>query len=198
MLKLPLLELFLRGLPEEFLLIFARIRGYKVGPLFKAWAIYPVFIFALIYVVLEVMIFRGNYSFIKYADKFHFIYTLMFLILIIKYRLNASAIIGSVFIFGGSILNNIVISANNGKMPVFPTISYWTGYARPEVFTKVKDIHILGSSLTKLKFLTDIFDIGYSIMSIGDIFIRVFAFIIIFNTIKVINNSNIHNVNVST
>ena len=179
-------------------LVFAKIKGYKVKPLFKSWTIYPVLAFVLIYVVFEVMIFHGDYRFIKYSSIFHLLSLLIFLILIIKYKLNASAIIGSVFIFIGSTLNNVVISANNGKMPVFPTISYWTGYAKPEAFIKVKDIHILGSSLTKLKFLTDIFDIGYSIMSIGDIFIRVFAFIIIFNTIKVINNSNIHNVNVST
>ncbi|NFR66958.1 hypothetical protein FDF48_16555, partial [Clostridium botulinum] len=53
---------------------------------------------------------------------------------------------------------------------------------------KVNDIHILGDSSAKFKFLTDIIDVGYSIMSIGDIFIRLFVFIVIFNTIKHINN----------
>ena len=178
-------------------LVFAKIKGYKVKPLFKTWAIYPVFMFAFMYVILEVMIFQGNYSFIKYSGTFHYFSILAFLILIIKYKLNISAIIGSMFIVIGSILNNIAISANNGKMPVFPTISYWTGYAKPGVFMKVKDIHILGNTTTKLKFLTDIFDVGYSVMSIGDIFIRIFAFIIIFNTIKVLNNSNTQQVNIS-
>ncbi|GAA0727765.1 hypothetical protein GCM10008905_25750 [Clostridium malenominatum] len=72
-------------------------------------------------------------------------------------------------------------------MPVFPTLSYLTGYATPDAFSKVDDIHVLGNSSTKLKFLTDIIDVGYSILSIGDIFIRVFVFIIIFNTIKHMN-----------
>jgi hypothetical protein len=45
---------------------------------------------------------NGNYMFIKYAGTFHFIYLLTFLILIIKYKLNGSAIIGSIFIFIGS------------------------------------------------------------------------------------------------
>jgi hypothetical protein len=84
-------------------------------------------------------------------------------------------------------LNKFVIRANNGKMPVFPTLSYFTGYAKPDSFIKVNDIHVLGDSSTKFKFLTDIIDVGYSIMSIGDIFIRFFVFIIIFNTIKYID-----------
>lgn len=171
--------------------VFAKIKGYKISPLFKSWAIYPVFTFVLMYIILEVMLFNGDYRFIKYSSTFHYLYFLSFLILVIKYKLNISAIVGSIFIFLGTALNNIVIEANNGKMPVFPSLSYWTGYAKPDSFMKVNDIHILGSNATKLKFLTDIFDVGYSIMSIGDVFIRIFAFIIIFNTIKAVNKTNI-------
>ena len=177
--------------PILLALIFAKIKGYKVRPLFKTWAIYPLLAFVIMYLILEVMLFQGNYTFIKYASTFHYLYLLTFLILIIKYKLNISAIIGSIFIFIGSALNNIVIAANNGKMPVFPTLSYLTGYAKPDSFMKVNDIHILGSGVTKLKFLTDIIDVGYSVMSIGDVCIRVFAFIIIFNTIKAINKTKI-------
>ncbi|MBU3159995.1 DUF5317 domain-containing protein [Clostridium frigoris] len=169
--------------------IFAKIKGYKIKPLFKTWAIYPILTFILIYLILEVMIFNGNYTFLKYTSTFHYLYLLTFIILIIKYKLNFSAIIGSIFIIIGSVLNNIVIAANNGKMPVFPTLSYLTGYAKPDSFIKVNDIHILGSGVSKLKFLTDIVDVGYCVMSIGDICIRVFAFIILFNTIKVINQT---------
>ena len=177
--------------PILLALIFAKIKGYKVRPLFNTWAIYPLLAFVIMYVILELMLFQGNYTFIKYAGTFHYLYLLTFLILIIKYKLNMSAIIGSIFIFIGSALNNIAIAANNGKMPVFPTLSYLTGYAKPDAFIKVNDIHILGSGATKLKFLTDIIDVGYSVMSIGDVCIRVFAFIIIFDTIKVINKANI-------
>jgi len=177
--------------PILLALFFAKIKGYKIKPLFKTWAIYPVLAFLLMYIILEVMIFNGNYRFIKYSSTFHYLYLLTFIILIIKYKLNVSAIIGSIFILIGSTLNNIAIGANNGKMPVFPTLSYLTGYAKPDSFMKVKDIHILGSGVTKLRFLTDIIDVGYCVMSIGDICIRVFAFIIIFNTIKVINKTNI-------
>ncbi|MBU3181066.1 DUF5317 family protein [Clostridium psychrophilum] len=177
--------------PILLAIIYSKIKGYKVTPLFKNWAIYPLLTFVIMYMILEVMIFNGNYTFIKYASTFHYFYLLTFLILIIKYKLNISAIIGSIFIFIGTILNKIAISANNGKMPVFPTLSYLTGYAKPDSFIRVNDIHILGSEVTKLKFLTDIIDVGYSVMSIGDICIRVFAFIIVFNTIKVINKTKI-------
>ncbi|MBU3101171.1 MULTISPECIES: DUF5317 family protein [Clostridium] len=175
--------------PILLALIFAKIKGYKIRLLFKNWAIYPVLTFVLLYVISEVMIFNDNYTFIKYTSVFHYFYLLTFIILIIKYKLNISAIIGSIFIIIGSILNNIVIAANNGKMPVFPTLSYLTGYVKSDSFMKVKDIHILGSGVTKLKCLTDIIDVGYCIMSIGDICIRVFVFIILFNTIKVINKT---------
>ena len=73
---------------------------------------------------------------------------------------------------------------------MFPKLSYVTGYATVESFNKVNDIHILGNSETKLKFLTDIFDIGYSILSLGDVFIRFYVFIIIFKSIKHINETS--------
>lgn len=171
----------------------AKIRGYKIKSLFKSWEIYPVLAFELMYIILEFTIFKENYNFIKYTGIFKTLYIAVFLILVIKYNQYVSALIGSGFIIAGSFLNNLAISSNNGKMPVFPTVSYLTGYIKPGVFGKVNDIHALGNSLTKYKFLTDIVDLGYSIMSIGDIFIRVYAFIIIFNTIKYINKMEFSN-----
>lgn len=168
-------------------LLIAKIKGYNLKPFFKSWAMYPIFIYELIYVFLQATIFLGDYRFVKYASILKLLHLYMFLIPIIKYKMYYSAIIGSVFIFIGSTLNNIAIKSNNGNMPVFPTLSYWTGYVKEDSFIKANDIHILGNFQTKLKFLTDIIDIGYSILSIGDIFIRCFAFIIIFNVIKEVN-----------
>lgn len=170
-------------------MLVAKIRGYKLKLLFMRWEIYPVLAFVIIYIFLNMEVFFGNYSFIKFARILEPFYICTFLILIIKYRQYVSAIIGSACIIIGTILNKIAISANGGKMPVFPTLSYVTGYVKPDVFIKVKDIHILGNEASKLKFLTDIIDLGYSILSIGDIFIRIFTFIIIFNTIKSINKA---------
>lgn len=167
----------------------AKIRGYKLKPLLKTWEMYPIFLFMIIYLTLNVCVFMGNYSFVRYAGILEKAYFCMFFILIFKYKQYINAIVGSLCVVIGSILNKVAIIANNGKMPVFPTLSYITGYVKPDSFAKANDIHILGSATTKLNFLTDIIDLGYSILSIGDIFIRIFTFIIILNTIKYINIS---------
>lgn len=168
-------------------LIFAKLKGYKVKPLFKTKEIYAVFFMELIYLVLQICLFNENYEVIKYVGVLKILYLCSYLPLIFKYEQYISAIIGSIAMTIGGVLNNIAISANHGMMPVFPKLSYLTGYAKVDSFSKVNDIHILGGSDTKLKFLTDIFDIGYSILSLGDIFIRFYVFIIIFRTIKHIN-----------
>lgn len=165
----------------------AKIKGYNLKPLFKDWAVYPIAFFTLFYVFLQISIFCGYYNFIKYASLFETLYIFTFIPLIFKYELYKSALAGSSCIFAGTALNKSAIAANGGRMPVFPTFSYITGYAKPESFLKVNDIHILGSNVTKLKFLTDYIDLGYSILSIGDVFIRLFTFIMIFSSIKYIN-----------
>lgn len=169
-------------------MLIAKLKGYKLKPLFKSWGVYPVFGFVIIYMILNSMIFFGNYSFIKYAKYLEALYILTFLIPILKYKQYISSIIGSLSIVIGTLLNKIAMGANGGKMPVFPTLSNLTGYYKPGVFGKVMDIHILGSTSTKLKALTDFIDLGYSILSIGDVFIRFFTFIIIYGLIKYLNN----------
>lgn len=176
---------------ETILLTFliSKLKGYRLKPLFKTWDIYLILFFELVYWILQGAVFLGDYSFIRYAGVFKSVYLYSFFILIFRYKLYYSAILGSVSIVIGSLLNKIAISANNGKMPVFPTLSYLTGYATIDSFSKVNDIHILGNSATKIKFLTDFIDTGYSILSIGDVFIRLFVFVIIFNAIKYLNNN---------
>lgn len=168
-------------------LIFCKIKGYKVKPLFKSYAIYPVIFMECINLFVQFNIFNGNYSFIKYAGILKIFYLCSYLPLIFKYEQYVSAIIGAGFVFVGGILNDIVIKLNGGFMPVFPSLSYLTGYAKVDAFSKVNDIHILGGANTNAKFLTDIFDLGYSVLSIGDIFIRAFVFIIIYSSVKKIN-----------
>lgn len=168
-------------------MIVAKIKGYKLKPMLKSWTLYPSLILTLIYVFIQITIFCGYYGFVKYSGLLEKVYLLTFLFPIFRYKLYTNAVIGSISIFIGTALNKLAIAVNGGKMPVFPTLSYLTGYTKPDSFQKVRDIHILGSDSTKLKFLTDYFDIGYSVLSIGDIFIRFFAFIIIYSSIKFIN-----------
>ena len=155
--------------------------------MFKSWTIYPIIIFEIIYLIGQVAIFSGNYEFIEFLQSLKSIYLITYLLLVFKYEIYISSIIGATFVFLGGLANDIAIKANEGFMPVYPTLSYLTGYAKPEAFDLVKDIHILGNSQTKLKILTDYIDLGYSILSLGDVFIRVFLFIIIYNSIKKIS-----------
>ena len=165
-------------------LFLAKLRGYKIKPLFKDWPIYLVGAFALSYIALEVAVFRGNYSLVKYANIYKGMYIAVFIGMVIKYNLNKSAIVGSIFAFIGSALNNIAITSNGGKMPVFPSTSYLTGYVNVDTFSKVSDIHILGSNLVNNKILTDVIDLGYTILSLGDVFIRVLPFLLVFYAVK--------------
>lgn len=167
--------------------IFCKIKKFKLSPLFKNWAIYPVLFMELVYLVVQANIFMENYEVINYVGILKTIYLCSYLPLVFTFRQYIASIIGSIFVIVGGILNDIAIAANNGYMPVFPTLSYLTGYAKIDAFSKVNDIHILGDSSTRLKLLTDIFDIGYSVLSIGDIFIRLYVFIIIYNVVKSLN-----------
>lgn len=170
--------------------IICKIKGFKLKPLFKSWTVYPVIFMELVYLVVQINIFRENYEVINYVGLLKTFYLCSYLPLIFKYKQYNSAIVGSIFVVIGGILNDIAISANNGYMPVFPSISYLTGYAKSDAFNKVNDIHILGDATTKLKPLTDIFDIGYSVLSLGDIFIRGFVFIVLYSVLKQINVTN--------
>lgn len=170
-------------------ILVAKIKGYKIRQVFKSWTIYPLLLLEFITAIGQVMIFNGNYDFIKIVGPLKVVYLSAYLFLIFKYEIYGSAICGSISMIFGGILNNIAIKANRGFMPVFPSLSYSTGYFKEDVFDIVNDIHILGNSHTQLWFLTDFIDLGYSILSIGDIFIRVFVFLIIYNSIK---KSNIY------
>ena len=176
-------------MPETVLLalLFAKIKGYKIKPLFESWTIYPLIIFEIVYLIGQVTIFSGNYKFIGFIASLKVFYLSTYLLLVFKYDIYISSIIGAGFVLLGGVLNDIAIKVNDGFMPVYPTLSYLTGYVKPGAFDLINDIHILGNSQTKLKILTDFIDIGYSILSIGDVFIRVFVFLIIYNSIKKIS-----------
>lgn len=69
-------------------------------------------------------------------------------------------------------------------MPAFPTLSLRTGYFDPRAARGAGLDPCLGTEATRLKFLTDYIDIGYSVLSIGDLFIRAFVVLIVFYAVK--------------
>lgn len=165
-------------------MLIAKLRGYKIKPIFKSWTIYPLIFLEAITMIGQVMAFNGNYDFIKIIGTLKVVYLSSYLFLIFKYEIYKGAIFGSISMIFGGILNDIAIKANGGFMPVFPSLSYFTGYVKSDAFDLINDIHILGTADTQVKFLTDFIDIGYAILSVGDVFIRIFVFLIIYSSIK--------------
>jgi len=83
------------------------------------------------------------------------------------------------------------MSQNGGKMPVYATLSKYTGYFDEVVINTVDKVHVLGNEATRYKILTDYIDVGYSILSIGDVLIHAFIVIVVYNAIKENSNKNI-------
>jgi len=169
--------------------ICAKIKGYKIKPIFKAYTLYPYAIVELLYLLLQLSIFMHNYSFVQYSKIINSVYLYTLIIPIMFYKLYKPGIFGSVLIMIGTLLNKFVIIQNGGKMPVYASLSKLTGYYNKSAIQAVDSIHIIGNESTKFKFLTDYIDIGSSILSIGDLFIHSFIFIVIYYTIKEINKS---------
>ena len=169
--------------------ILAKIKGYKIKPIFKAYSLYPYAIVELLYVLLQLSIFMHNYSFVQYTKIIGSVYLYTLIIPIMFYRLYKPGICGSVLIMIGTFLNKFVISQNGGKMPVYASLSKITGYYDQSEIQTVDSIHIIGNESTNFKFLTDYIDIGTCILSIGDVLIHSFIFIVIYYTIKEINKS---------
>lgn len=168
-------------------LAWAKIRGYKIKPVLKAYALYPYLTVELLYLFLQVNILLHNYSFIQYTAYLKSLYLYALILPMLYYKLYKPGLVGSGLIIIGTALNKFVMAANGGKMPVFASLSKLTGYYSETAILTADSIHIEGNVLTKYKFLSDFIDIGWSILSIGDLFIHLFTFIIVFYTIKECN-----------
>jgi len=168
--------------------LFAKVKRYKILPVFKTVALYPLFTVELLYWFFQINTFMGNYRYIQYAPYLKNAYMLVLLVPIFMYRLYGPALVGSGLVILGTILNKTAMHANHGKMPMFPTLSRLTGYLNENVILSGSDkIHVFGTSATKLKILTDYIDIGWSVLSIGDVFIHSFIIVITYFTIKAVN-----------
>jgi hypothetical protein len=171
---------------EVFLgaLILAKIKKYPLRPFFKSWVVYPILFSLGFYIILEIMIFKGNYQWVRYSQVIHFSILLVYLLPALRFELYMPSLTGTGFMVAGSILNQIAIHFNHGKMPIFPSLSYITGYVNSQMLNQVSQLHIVGDAHTRLYFLTDILDLGYTILSVGDILIRVFPFLVVYCSIK--------------
>jgi len=169
--------------------------SYLVKPILKQWSIYPVILMSLIYCIFQYMILNHDYSFIPYQKIFKDALIMSYIILgvdiLFRNKIYKPFIFACYSLLSGCGLNAIVMHFNNKKMPIFPTFTYSTGYTQYDMIinsSKYGDFHVLGDHTTKLIFLADVFDVcGFSIWSIGDILVRVFAFMMVYYSVKEVN-----------
>jgi len=174
--------------------IYAKYRKkYKLKYIFKSWEIYPSILFALFYIYLEITIWQQNYYFLPYAQYIKTATLLSYIPLIIKWKLyedengfilTSPMVLATLCLGLGSKLNKITMNVNENYMPSFPSNTYWTGYIKSNF---IDGIHIIGNSHSHLIPLCNTIDIYYSILSWGDILVRLYVFIIIYNAIKISN-----------
>ena len=172
-----------------FALILAKIKKQKLSVLFKAYALYPVYLSELFVMFLQANVFLGNFYFSRHLELIKMLHLGLYIIPVIAYGLYKQALVGSAFVFAGTALNKLVMHANGGKMPVYPSLSRLTGYFSPEGLSAPGGIHSLGGPSTKLAFLADYIDVGYSVLSIGDLIIRVYIILILYYTIVRLNRA---------
>ena len=168
-------------------LILSKIRRLKIKYLFYSWTFYPVLLTQVLLIFFQASVFWGTYYFIRFASAMETAIILSFLFPMLVFKLYKPAMLGSGSIIFGTILNKFVILQNGGKMPAYPSLSYLTGYVKPEAFGVADSLHVLGSEATKFKFLTDYIDLGYSILSPGDVFIHLFSYLMLYYTVKAVN-----------
>jgi len=168
-------------------LLLAKIKGYQLRPLLSSRAVYPVLCAQLILVFFQLSIFLNTFYFVRFAAVIQTAVILSFLFPAVVYRLYKPAALGTVSVVAGSLLNRFVIARNSGKMPVFPSLSYLTGYVTPESFGAADTLHVLGGEATSFPFLSDFIDVGYSILSPGDLLIHFFTLLMLYYTIKAVN-----------
>ncbi|NLA85920.1 MAG: DUF5317 domain-containing protein [Clostridiales bacterium] len=171
-----------------FALVLAKIKGYKLKPLLRVYALYPFAFLTAVMIYFQVCVFFHNYSWIKYAGYIKSIYLFSLVIPFLVYKLYKPGLVGALLILAGTFLNKFAIWQNGGKMPVFATLSRLTGYYSEEAIKTADNLHSIGDASTKFKILTDYIDIGYSILSIGDLLIHSFALIIMYYVIKEVNS----------
>lgn len=176
---------------EVILLVFllAKLKKLRISCFFTKPVFYPILLCELIHLVFQITIFCGNYTFVPYAAIIKRTYMFLMLIPLFAYKQVKTALWGSACVFLGTFLNQFVMSQNGGKMPVFPTLSLLTGYVKADTFVGLTDIHVLGTQASHYIFLCDIFDLGYTILSLGDIFIHMFVFLTLYGTIKHFNST---------
>ena len=174
--------------------IYAKLKKkYKLLPSLKHWTMWLPLAFMLFYIFLEITTWMRWYYFIPYAHLIKTVTLLSYMPLILEYKLyenEKGKLFPSPMIWAGcclwlgSQLNKLAMHFNNGYMPTFIDLGFWTGYISRDSKGFIDGLHILGNPYSGAIPLCNIFDWGFTCVSIGDILVRLYVFIIIFYAIK--------------
>lgn len=167
--------------------LLAKKRGFSARPVFHCIWLFPFFLVELTHMFFQWSVWHENYTYLPFASIIKKAYLYSLFLPILRYQLYKPALLGSCSILIGTLLNRIVIAANNGRMPVYPSLSYRTGYFSGVALSNYDSLHILGDSQTPFWWLSDYIDIGFGILSIGDLFVHSFTIIILYSTLKALN-----------
>jgi hypothetical protein len=151
--------------------IIAIVNNINVIPVLTKIFMIPIYMASVLYIVIIVL---EQLNISKHSKYFTFsilgLIVIPTMYCIFVYHLYFYILIGFICSVVGMLLNQIVVRANGNKMPMFLSLSKLTGSIDLEEL-KVSQTHQLGDKNTKLKFLTDIIDLGYNVFSIGDVMI---------------------------
>lgn len=167
--------------------LLAKLKRFSLSLLFRTWTFYPILLTQVVSLVCQASIFAGATSFGPWIPYVEPATILSFVFALFAFDLYRPALWGAGGIAAGTVLNRLVIAQNGGHMPVYPTLSYLTGYARPEQFGVMDTLHVLGNEGVKLPFLTDWVDLGYCILSVGDVLIHLYTCVMLYALIKALN-----------
>ena len=166
-------------------LAFAYARGYRILPLFRVFDLYPFFFVCLCHGFFVMNAWIGNYDFVRFASIIQYFMIFSLLLPIVRCRIFTPTLVGVGMTMAGTLMNRLVINANEGKMPVYPTVSRWIGYYKEgQLDGTIDQLHILMDGSSKLTFLADYIDLGTCILSPGDVLVHGFASIVIYYTVK--------------
>ncbi len=166
-------------------LIIAYIKGYRIWSVFRVIDLYPFFLACACHGFFVINAWLGNHSFVKYAAILQYVMIISMLLPVVRQRIFVPTMVGVGLTMVGTAMNHIVINANGGKMPVYPTVSKWIGYYKDgQLDGSIDELHVLMDGSSKLPFLADYFDLGSCVLSPGDLLIHAFASIIVYYTVK--------------
>lgn len=169
-------------------ILIAKLRRHRIRVLLNEPSLIPVWTIEIVFWLLQICIWRQDYRFIGYAGYLQTASVLALLWPILKFQLYPQAIVGALMVGVGSASNRIVMHANGGKMPVIPSFSGFTKYYREGALEVSHDVrHVMMSEATKLNFLADYIDVGFSVISIGDVLVHLFTTIVIYCVIAKCN-----------